>query len=260
MSTSRIIPEKITHPMQLMAAWFVMLVALVSILLAAAAKISKPDWAAGYLVISSTILIAIVIICVFLMLTKFRPNLQDSEKYAVWLKDQNKFVNVAKPVKEEKKEKLPVLELPKDRTPQEQITLLKKARACNVLVVNTAYSNLVLNGLLKEGFSAELYERDAVHESDLRDSTGIWVGVDQEPEAVLRAIELALEYWPQLAYLHLSIDSDGPEDTHDQLFIGGSHSAVKRLKLEPWSKDDILSIPKNVSAQEFHKLIRDKYL
>ena len=57
-----------------MAAWFVMIVLLVSILLTAAANIKKPTWAAGFLVISSVCLAVIVMLAVFVMLTVFRPH------------------------------------------------------------------------------------------------------------------------------------------------------------------------------------------
>lgn len=261
MSTSKIEPEKITNPMQLMAAWFVMLVLLVTVLLGAAAKISEPSWAAGYLVISATLLICIVIICVFLMLTKFRPNLQDSEKYAIWLKDQNKFVETTEPKKTVHKDKLPKLELSPDLSPQEQISQLKLVRACDVVVVNSDYSQLIIENLLKAGFPASLYERDIPNKNhELCESTGIWVGESLNPKAVLMAIEIALGYWPQLAYLHLSSDSEGaPFETHEQLFIGGANSAVKRLNLLPWSKEEINSIPMNISSKEFHQKIREKY-
>ncbi|MFT7110662.1 MAG: hypothetical protein ACI843_002336 [Psychrobacter glaciei] len=261
MSTPKIEPEKITDPMQLMAAWFVMLVLLVTVLLGAAANISEPDWAAGYLVISATILICIVICCVFLMLTKYRPNLQNSEKYAVWIKDQNKFVEVATPERVSHKEKLPSLELSSDLTPKEQINQFKLLRACDVTVVNSEYSHLILQDLLKVGFSASVYERDIFKvTNELCESTGVWVGEDLHPKAALMAIEIALGYWPQLTYLHLSCDSEGaPMETHEQLFIGGANSAVKRLGLLPWSKEEITSIPKNISQQDFHKLIREKY-
>lgn len=83
MSGTKLIPEKITSPFQLMAAWFSMLVLLVGVLLAAAIKIEKPEWAAGYLVICSTILIMVVLGCVTLMLTKFRPHLQDGKVRSV---------------------------------------------------------------------------------------------------------------------------------------------------------------------------------
>jgi hypothetical protein len=57
MAGTKLTPEKITSPIQLMAAWFAMLVLLVSILLAAAINITKPEWAAAYLVIFTSVLV-----------------------------------------------------------------------------------------------------------------------------------------------------------------------------------------------------------
>src|ERR1035438_4084294 len=91
MRGSRISPEKITHPFQLMAAWFVMLLVLVSLLLAAADKIASPAWASGFLVISAVVLSILVMSAVFLMLTMFRPHLQGPKEYAEWLKDERRF-------------------------------------------------------------------------------------------------------------------------------------------------------------------------
>lgn len=75
MSDSNLMPDKIKSPIQLMAAWFVMLVSVITVLLTTAINIEKPEWAAGYLVISATIAILIVIGCVLLMLTRYRPHL-----------------------------------------------------------------------------------------------------------------------------------------------------------------------------------------
>ena len=260
MSSNKIVPEKITNPMQLMAAWFVMLVLLVSILLGAASTISEPTWASGYLVISATILIVLVLLCVFLMLTAFRPHLQNSEEYAVWLKDQNKY-GKTKFKNPETTFKPKDLDLNLGGTPEEQLSFLKKARLCNVDVVNAKDSTVIVKSLLEEGYVASLFTESATGESthELRNSTGIWVGAELDPVIVIRAIQIAQSKWPQLLYLHLSSDSDGPEYTHEQIFIGGSHSAVERLQLQPWSTKEINEISPDISIEEFHQLIRSKY-
>jgi hypothetical protein len=91
MEGTRLVPERITSPFQLMAAWFSMLILLVSVLLAAAVNITRPNWAAGYLVIFSSVVVAAVLGCVTLMLTVFRPHLQEGKEYAQWLKDTNTY-------------------------------------------------------------------------------------------------------------------------------------------------------------------------
>jgi glucan phosphoethanolaminetransferase (alkaline phosphatase superfamily) len=154
LNNSKINPEKITNPMQLMASWFVMLILLVGILLGAAATISEPKWISGYLVVSSSVLILLVIIFVFLMLTKYRPHLQDSEKYAIWLKDQQKYIEITHQISNSNIRETPELEPLVGHTPQEQIEFIKKARSCNVEIVNAEDSDLILYNLLKVGFSA----------------------------------------------------------------------------------------------------------
>lgn len=262
MSASKIDPEKITNPMQLMAAWFVMLVSLVSVLLTAAANITEPTWITSYLVISSTILICGVLCCVFLMLTVYRPHLQDSEKYAVWLKDKNRYGNSVQKVAEDKfKEQPQELRFPEGKTPEEQIAFLKKVRFCNVDIVATKDAKVVAKNLSEEGYSVSLYDEvsEDSNKHSLSNSTGIWVGTEISPEVVLRAIKIALKTWPQLQYIHLSEDSEGPDYTHTQLFLGGDHGAVQRLKLEPWSIKEINEVPIDISIDDFHQRIREKY-
>ena len=260
LNSSKITPEKITNPIQLIAAWFVMLILLVGLLLGAAIKITEPSWVTGYLVISVSILILIVVVFVFLMLTKYRPHLQDSEKYAIWLKDKNKYVETNQPSETPNITKIPELEPTVGNTPQEQIEFIKKARSCNVEVINTDNADLLLKSLLKVGFSASMYNSTYFKDGfKISNATGVWIGSNLEPEAVLTAIEIAVTHWPQLKYLFLSSDGGGPEYTHDQLFIGGDESVAKNKGLNEWTIAEIQSIPKNITLENFHKCIRNKY-
>jgi len=91
MSGPELDPGRITSPFQLMAAWFAMLILLVSTLLTAAAHISDPSWAADFLLILSAVVIGVVLTFVGVMLTVFRPHLQDGKEYSEWLKDKNTY-------------------------------------------------------------------------------------------------------------------------------------------------------------------------
>ena len=91
MNTNRIEPEKITNPIQLMAAWFVAAVLLDGALLWAASVIEKPDWIPGFLCSSAVAIAILAMIAVFLMLTKFRPHLQGPKEYSRWLRDTSKM-------------------------------------------------------------------------------------------------------------------------------------------------------------------------
>jgi hypothetical protein len=85
MAESGIRPESITRPIQLLAAWLAGLVAIDGSFLFAASHISTPSWAAGVLVISSTLNVPIFIVAVFLLQTKFRPEMQEDSYYAQYL-------------------------------------------------------------------------------------------------------------------------------------------------------------------------------
>jgi hypothetical protein len=85
MLSQRIDPSKVIKPIQLLAAWLVGLIVIDGAFLAASTKISKPEWAAGLLVIAAVGNVPIFLTCLFLLQTKFRPQLQDDEHYARYL-------------------------------------------------------------------------------------------------------------------------------------------------------------------------------
>ncbi len=93
MSEPRIQPHKITKPIQLLAVWFVGLVALVGTLLAGAASIEVPPWLSPTLAITAILIIPVFILLIFLLQTKFRTQFLDDEYYAEWLKRQEKLID-----------------------------------------------------------------------------------------------------------------------------------------------------------------------
>ena len=253
MAGPQIIPEKVTSPFQLMAAWFVMLVLLSSVLLTAASRIEKPDWAAGYLVIFTSILVILVIGCVTLMLTKFRPHLQDGKEYAQWLKDKGRYSSGII-VKERKSENKSLSDTRKSLA-NEPPLITNVA----ISVVNSHDSEAVLEVLKSEGFSADIYESDS-DPDDLSDQEGIWLGYRVSPTVACRVIQAAVKQWPHLKYVHLSNDGGGPPDyVHDQIFIGGSTSAAIRYGIKEWSSQDFSNLNENMSRSELHAMVRGRY-
>lgn len=267
MKESRIIPEKITHPLQLMAAWFVMLILLVGILLAGASKIQQPTWVSGFLVISSIVLSLLVIFLVFIMLTKYRPHLQDAKEYADWLKDERRF----------RGQKLKGLSLyqdihhppagvPKTHRIINDVELFLDIARHPVEIADIEGSDEVLGSLRKLGFNAQIYKEESdsfetEHFYEQKDqSDGIWLGVRVSPKVALIAIKTTIEIWPHLKFIHISIDGGGPPDyIHDQLFFGGATSTALEYGCKPWRNDEIQSISEDIDMLEFHKLIRSKY-
>ena len=85
MGNEQINPAKVTKPIQLLAAWLAGLILINGAFLAAASTISKPEWAPGALVIASIINVPIFLASLFLLQTKFRPEMQEDEFYSKYL-------------------------------------------------------------------------------------------------------------------------------------------------------------------------------
>ncbi|WP_421238991.1 hypothetical protein [Aeromonas enteropelogenes] len=92
MKDDQITPEKITKPIQLLAAWLAGLVALDSCFLVAAAKIGTDTWQSGILVVAATLNVPIFLAAVFLLQTKFRPELQEDSYYSSYLSNKTNEV------------------------------------------------------------------------------------------------------------------------------------------------------------------------
>ncbi len=263
MAGTRLVPEKITSPFQLMAAWFSMLVLLVSVLLAAAANITHPEWASGYLVVFTSLIVLIVIACVILMLTKFRPNLQDGKDYAEWLKDQNTYSS-GYFLKESIKSSIA-----KDRKGKAQSAIKTSGLANSgflISVINAVGSQTIVESLKNFGFKVELYEEEDSVSGEgqklhlRKESESIWVGSRVDSKAAIQAIKVAATTWPELKYLHLSSDGgDPPDHIHDEIFLGGATSTAKRYGLQEWTQEELLALDDEMSLEEFHSAIRAKY-
>lgn len=83
--TQKIEPHRVTKPMQLLAAWLIGMIVVQGALLTAACVIEQPTWAPGALVIAAILNIPLFLFCMFLLQTKFRPELQEDIFYSKWL-------------------------------------------------------------------------------------------------------------------------------------------------------------------------------
>lgn len=85
MSQTNIQPSNVTRPFQLLAAWLAGLILTNSSFLGAASLINEPKWAAGALVVASIANTPIFLSCLFLLLTKFRAEMQEDQYYTTHL-------------------------------------------------------------------------------------------------------------------------------------------------------------------------------
>lgn len=253
MSNPKLDPDKVTSPIQLMAAWFVMLILLTGVLLTAAVEIEKPVWAAGYLVIFSSAVILLVVGCVLLMLTKFRPNLQDGIQYSEWLKDQNKYSQGL--IREESEEKNgQILASIKESISFKQYI--------NVSIASLPDSSMISDIFNDLGYQSEIYVSPGPDEEETNHFAheAVWLGAKVPVQFSVEILKQAFRVWPHLKYIHLSNDSEGPEHTHRSVFLGGSTStAVGRFKLTPWNLKEIEALDESMNLEDFHRLVRSKY-
>lgn len=85
MENNKIAPEKITKPIQLLGAWLVGLLTIDSAFLIAASKMDLASWQSGALTIAAIVNVPIFIGALFLLQTKFRPELQEDSYYSTYL-------------------------------------------------------------------------------------------------------------------------------------------------------------------------------
>lgn len=84
----KIEPHRITKPIQLLAAWLLGLILVNGAFLMAAGNIQKPEWVSGALVIAAIVNVPLFLISIFLLQTKFRPEMQEDSFYSQYLESK----------------------------------------------------------------------------------------------------------------------------------------------------------------------------
>ena len=78
-------PNNITKPIQLLAAWLAGLLAIDSCFLIAAARLPTGSWEAQALTVASIANVPLFLLAVFLLQTRFRPELQEDLYYSTYI-------------------------------------------------------------------------------------------------------------------------------------------------------------------------------
>lgn len=95
MSRQEIQPQKVTRPFQLLAAWLVTLIALDGAFLTGARMVTEPPWISAMLSIAAVVNVPLFLLSMFLLQTRFRPEMQDDKYYANYLKERLETSQVA---------------------------------------------------------------------------------------------------------------------------------------------------------------------
>ncbi len=97
MNKQNIKPEKITKPIQLLAAWLAGLFSIDSCFLFAATNMEAGTFETIALVIAAILNVPLFLLAVFLLQTKFRPELQEDSYYSTYLSQKtNENITVSK--------------------------------------------------------------------------------------------------------------------------------------------------------------------
>lgn len=97
MTEQAIKPEKITKPIQLLGAWLAGLFSVDSCFLFAAANMEPGSFESISLVIAAILNVPLFLLAVFLLQTKFRPELQEDSYYSTYLSQKtNEPVKISK--------------------------------------------------------------------------------------------------------------------------------------------------------------------
>lgn len=81
-------PHRITKPIQLLAAWLLGLIIVNDAFLIAAGQIEEPIWIPSALVVAAIVNVPIFLISIFLLQTKFRPEMQEDSFYSQYLESK----------------------------------------------------------------------------------------------------------------------------------------------------------------------------
>lgn len=93
----KIEPQKVTKPIQLLAAWLVGLIVVDGSFLMAATSMQPASWERAILIVASVINVPLFLAAIFLLQTKFRPELQEDLFYSKYLdKKTNRIVTVSR--------------------------------------------------------------------------------------------------------------------------------------------------------------------
>ena len=82
-------PDKITKPIQLLAAWLAGLVLVDALFLWTAVYISTNTWTHYVLIIAAIVNVPLFLISIFVLQTKFRPELQEDSYYSTYIMNRS---------------------------------------------------------------------------------------------------------------------------------------------------------------------------
>lgn len=78
-------PSKVTKPIQLLAAWLIGMFCTQAAFLSASVMVERPAWGPGFLLVCAALCVPIFLVSLFVLQTKFRPEMQEDTYYHEYL-------------------------------------------------------------------------------------------------------------------------------------------------------------------------------
>lgn len=218
MADTHIQPEKITKPIQLLGAWLAGLLAVDSCFLIAAARMDQGSWESAALTIAAIANVPLFLAAVFLLQTRFRPELQEDVYYSTYISQKTNT---------------------KIQVPREDVAVAhlsqRVERLEGAISAATSSDKLALqNGSLskiKFGVNKHLEDKDAI--SQVLAESGVsgftLFGSDEHPDKKVVSISIHLpdEKVPEIlaiarkaGFRHYNFFDNGIEETEEQVLIG----------------------------------------
>jgi hypothetical protein len=129
-----------------------------------------------------------------------------------------------------------------------------------ILLSPVVGADALIDDLRGMGYAASIYDVAGEEDSMPENSGGIWLGSDVPAENAVEIISTARRHWPFLAYVHLSVDSQAPSESHSEVYLGGStESATSFLGCLRWTDEDFSSLSPTMTLQQLHAKVRSRY-
>jgi hypothetical protein len=218
MSDRTIKPEKITKPIQLLGAWLAGLFSIDSCFLFAATNMTQGSFESYALTLAAIVNVPIFLLAVFLLQTKFRPELQEDSYYSTYLNQKtNEKVVISK-------------------TDSHMVELLAKVSALQKNIVNIETQELKEDNIISSlsiGLNSALPDLEEI-KSQLKDAGATsysTFGTGEMPED--RALAMSpmlnrrsqqelIKFAKQIGFTHYSFyQPDGEEDIFEDAILGG---------------------------------------
>ncbi|MBU1045435.1 MAG: hypothetical protein KJ915_13695 [Candidatus Omnitrophica bacterium] len=216
MNNKNINPEKITKPIQLLGAWLAGLFSIDSCFLVAATNFPEGSWESMILVVAAIVNVPLFLIAVFILQTKFRPELQEDSYYSTYLsRKSNEVIKV-------KKDESHIVELRQliEGVENRVVTSLK-----DIKITDSGFSNLLF-GINKNLSDKELIKTKLADLGILKSTV---FGAPEPPQSRIASISkyLPKQVIPEILNLLVNLNFDGynfydniEETTEEDILLG----------------------------------------